>query len=45
MQYKSPRKNGKQDFVIDEALNEEFAEMEAIQFNNCNPDFKDRIWL
>ena len=43
-QYKSPRKNGKQDFVIDDALIEEFAEMEAIQFNNCNPDFKDRIW-
>ena len=43
-QYKSPRKNGKQDFVIDEALIEEFAELEAIQFNNCNPDFKDRIW-
>ena len=46
-QYKSPRKDGKQNFVIDEALIEEFAEMEAIQFrsapvtlgsskNNCN---------
>lgn len=43
-QYKSPRKDGKQNFVIDETLIEEFAEMEAIQFNNCNPDFKDRIW-
>jgi len=43
-QYKSPRKDGKQNFVIDEALIEEFAEMEAIQFTNCNPDFKDRIW-
>ena len=43
-QYKSPRKDGKQDFVIDEALIEEFAEMEAIQFDNCHPDFKDRIW-
>ena len=42
-QYKSPRKNGKQNFVIDKTLIEEFAEMEAIQFNNCNPDFKDRI--
>ena len=40
-QYKSPRKDGKQNFVIDETLIEEFAEMEAIQFNNCNPDFKD----
>ena len=43
-QYKSPRKDGNQNFVIDETLIEEFAEMEAIQFNNCNPYFKDRIW-
>ena len=43
-QYKFPRKDGKQNFVIDETLIEEFAELEAIQFNNCNPDFKDRIW-
>ena len=43
-QYKSPRKDGKQNFVIDEALIEEFAEMETIQFDNCHPDFQDRIW-
>ena len=43
-QYKSPRKDGKQIFIIDEALIEEFAEMEAIQFSNCNPDLIDRIW-
>ena len=43
-QYKSPRKNGNQNFVIDETLIEEFVEMEAIQFNNSNPYFKDRIW-
>ena len=43
-QYKSPRKDGSQKFVIDEALIEEFAEMEAIQFNNYRPEFKDRIW-
>lgn len=43
-QYKSPRKDGKQNFVIDEALIEEFAELETIQFNNCIPDFKDLIW-
>ena len=43
-QYKSPRKDGKQTFVIDETLIEEFAEMEAVQFNNCDSDFKDRIW-
>ena len=43
-QYKSPRKDGNQDFIIDEALIEEFAELEAIQFNFCNPCSKDRIW-
>ena len=43
-QYKSARKDGNQNFVIDETLIEEFAELEAIQFNNCNPDVKDRIW-
>ena len=42
-QYKSPRKDGNQDFIIDEALIEEFAELEAIQFNS-NPCNKDRIW-
>ena len=43
-EYKSPRKDGKQRFVIDEALIEEFAELEAIQFESCRPDSKDRIW-
>ena len=43
-QYKSPRKDGIQKFVIDEALIEEFAEIEAIQFNGCNPDYKDCVW-
>ncbi len=43
-QYKSPRKDGKQNFVIDEALIEEFAEMEAIQFNHFDPNYRDRIW-
>ena len=43
-QYKSPRKNGNQNFVIDETLIEEFAEMEVIQFDTCDPDFQERIW-
>ena len=43
-QYKSPRKDGKQDFIIDEQLIDEFAEMEARQFDNYNPVFKDMIW-
>ena len=43
-QYKSPRKNGKQDFIIDSQLIAEFAEMEAHQFDNYHPDYKERIW-
>ena len=43
-QYKSPRKDGKQDFIIDEALIGEFAELESIQFNYCNPYYRDRVW-
>lgn len=43
-EYKSPRKDGKQRFVIDEDLIREFTELEAIQFDSCRPDYKDRIW-
>ena len=43
-QYKSPRKDKNQNFVIDEALIDEFAEVEAQQFLNCNPIYQDRIW-
>ena len=43
-EYKSARKDGKQHFIIDEDLIQEFAELEAIQFVSCHPDSKDRIW-
>lgn len=43
-QYKSPRADGKQDFIIDEALIGEFAELEAQQFYGCSPDCKECIW-
>ena len=43
-QYKSPRKDGVQTFVIDEALVGEFATLEATQFDNCNPQFRDQVW-
>ncbi len=43
-EYKSPRKDGNQKFVIDEALIQEFAELQAIQFCNCNPYYKDKVW-
>ncbi|MCR5680455.1 MAG: hypothetical protein K6G08_09650 [Prevotella sp.] len=35
--YKSPRKNGRQDFVIDEWLIREFANLEARQFDTPHP--------
>lgn len=43
-QYKSPRRDGKQDFTIDKPLIEEFAELEVSQFDCCNPYYRDRIW-
>ena len=43
-QYKSPRKDGNQDFIIDEQLIAEFAELEKQQFDNYNPEYKEHIW-
>ena len=43
-EYKAPRRDGNQKLVIDEALIEEFAELEAVQFDHCNPYYKDRVW-
>ena len=43
-EYKAPRRDGNQRLVIDEALIEEFAELEAVQFDHCNPYYKDRVW-
>lgn len=43
-EYKSPRKDGNQHFVIDKPLIQEFAELEATQFYYCNPLFKDKVW-
>ena len=43
-EYKSPRKDGNQHFVIDEPLIQEFAELEVTQFHYCNPLFKDKVW-
>ena len=43
-QYKSPRKDGNQRFVINEALIGEFVEWEAVQFDNCNPKTKEFVW-
>ena len=43
-QYKAPRMDGKQDFVIDEALISEFEELQKEQFKNVSPYWKDKIW-
>lgn len=43
-QYKSPRRDGRQSFVIDQALIDEFAALEAHQFDGCNPYWRDRVW-
>ena len=43
-EYKAPRKDGNQRLVIDEALIGEFAELEAVQFDHCDPYYKDRVW-
>ena len=43
-EYKAPRRDGNQRLVIDEALIEEFAELEAVQFDHCNPYYKDCVW-
>ena len=43
-QYKSPRADGNQDFVIDEKLISEFEEVEKTQFDNTNGKYKDKVW-
>ncbi len=43
-EYKSPRKDGNQKFIIDEELIAAFAEWEAVQFDHCNPYYKERVW-
>ena len=43
-EYKAPRMDGNQQLVIDEALIDEFAALEAVQFNCCSPYYSDRVW-
>lgn len=44
-QFKSPRRDGNQNFIIDEALIKEFAALESIQFDDCNlSNVKDHVW-
>ncbi len=43
-EYKFPRKDGNQHFIIDDALVSEFEEIETVQFKYCNPYYRDRVW-
>ncbi len=43
-QYKSPRRDGRQDFVIDEQLISEFAALEAHQFDHCPHAPQSPVW-
>ena len=42
--YKAPRMDGNQKIVIDESLIHEFEQLEATQFDCCNPYYKDQVW-
>lgn len=43
-EYKSPRADGNQRLVIDQALIEEFADLQLHQWDNDRPDNHERIW-
>ncbi len=43
-EYKSPRADGRQHFVIDQPLIDEFADVQAHQWDNCRPEMSGRIW-
>lgn len=43
-QYKSPRMDGKQDFIIDNQLIQEFEEVETELFDLWSPYYKDKVW-
>lgn len=43
-QYKSPRADGRQELVIDQALIDEFAVLQQHQWNRCSEQNRDRVW-
>lgn len=43
-EYKSLRVDGRQHFVIDQPLIDEFAEVQKHQWDDCRPEMTDRIW-
>ena len=42
--YKYPRKDGNQRILIDDALIEEFQELESTQFDCCSSYYMDKVW-
>lgn len=42
--FKSPRADGKQDFIIDDKLIDEFENLQKRQFDVCNKDMEDKVW-
>ena len=43
-EFKSPRADGRQHFVIDQPLIDEFADIQAQQWDDWRPEMTDRIW-
>lgn len=43
-QFKSPRADGRQQFVIDESLIAEFARMQAVQFSRSTAFSREHVW-
>ena len=43
-EYKSPRADGRQHFVIDQPLIDEFADIQVQQWDDWRPEMIDRIW-
>lgn len=43
-EYKSPRTDGRQHFVIDQPLIDEFAEVQKHQWDDYRPETNNRIW-
>lgn len=43
-EYKSPRADGNQQLVIDQALIDEFEDLQQHQWDYCTPDNQERIW-
>ena len=42
--YKSPRADGNQQLTIDQALIDEFADLQQHQWDHCRPENRDKVW-